>query len=134
MPCRELLDRVAEAYVHGDRRELKEFYVEDALICSAAEPDIPRSREEFFERTDLLQRTQLIGSLDLIPIDATAGLISATARSLGQDGGYRATQRVWLLTFKDGLVYRQRICATRQEAQEIYARDGLELGMRGAAR
>ena len=39
VPCRVLLDQVAEAYATGDAAGLKALYAEGALICSAALPD-----------------------------------------------------------------------------------------------
>ena len=101
MPCRALLDQIAEAYSHADRNALMALYREDALVCSAAEPDTAVGRDELFGRADVLQRTQLIGAIDLISIDEAAGLIRANARVAVGQGQYRTTERVWLLTFKE---------------------------------
>ena len=129
MPCRVLLDQVAEAYASADVRALSDLYDENALICSAAEPDAVVSRDELFERSDVLKRTHIVGAIDLIPIDANAGLLRATARTAA-DGRYRpAAEYVWLLTFRNSLVYRQRVHATRADAIAFYARHGVELGM-----
>ena len=35
----------------------------------------------------------------------------------------------WLLTFVDGLLYRQALCATADEAERLYRERGLELGL-----
>ena len=35
----------------------------------------------------------------------------------------------WLLTFRDGLLYRQVLCETSNEAEELYGEKGLELGI-----
>jgi hypothetical protein len=37
----------------------------------------------------------------------------------------------WLLTFVDGLLYRQALCATADEAEQLYREHGLELGISG---
>ena len=120
MPCRALLDQIAEAYSHADRNALMALYREDALRCSAAEPDTTVGRDELFGRADVLQRTQLIGAIDLISIDEAAGLIRANARIAVGQGQYRTTERVWLLTFKEGLVLspaRSRIA--RRSARSV---------------
>ena len=129
MPCRVLLDRVVETYTSGDVPALISLYAEDALICAASEPDTIMGRDELFVRSDMLQRTQLVGPVDVIPIDQTAGLLRAVARS-ATDGRYQpAEERFLLLTFRDELVYRQRAFDSRAEAVDLYARHGVELGM-----
>ena len=132
VPCRVLLDQIAEAYSHGDRHALMALYREDALVCSAADPDTPTGRDDLFGRGDVLQRTQLIGAIDLISIDEAAGLIRANARVAVGQGHYRTTERVWLLTFKEGLVHRQRVLGSRDEALALYAAHGMDLGMHPA--
>ena len=77
MPCRVLLDQVAETYTSGDVPALISLYDEDALICGAAEPDVILGRDELFMRSDVLQWTHLVGPIDVIPIDQTAGLLRA---------------------------------------------------------
>jgi hypothetical protein len=108
VPCHVLLDHLAEAYSSGDKDSLASLYADDALICTAAEPDAVIGRDEHFGRPDLLHRTQLLGAIERIPIDATGGLIRATARIAAKSGGFEpATEHVWLVTFNDGLVHRQ---------------------------
>ena len=133
MPCRALLDRVVEDYAAGDALGLKALYAEDALVSSAAAPDLVLRRDEVFERDDLLRRTMLIGAIDLIPIDEFAGLLRATVRTQTAEGLYQSAERVWLLTFKDGLIYRQRVLESREEAEAIYQRQGTGLGMQPPA-
>ena len=129
MPCRVLLDQVAEAYGSGDVAALKALYAEDALVCSASLPDAVFTRDEVFAREDLLQRTALIGPIELIPIDETAGLLRATVRTQKPDGQFQSAERVWLLTFKDGLIYRQRVLASREAAADLYQQHGIGLDM-----
>ena len=129
MPCRVLLDQVAEVYASGDVAALKALYAEDALVCSAALPDTVFTRDEVFARQDILQRTALIGPIDLIPIDETAGLLRATVRTQKPDGQFQSAERVWLLTFKDGLIYRQRVLESREAAADLYQRHGIGLDM-----
>ena len=132
MPCRDLLDQVVETYTSGDVPAFISSY-RGALICGAAEPDTIMGRDELFIHSDVLQRTHLVGPIDVIPIDQTAGLLRAVARS-ATDGRFRpATERIWILTFKAGLVYRQRVVDSREEAADLYARYGVELGMKPAA-
>jgi hypothetical protein len=128
VPSRALLDRLADAYAQGSTA-LPSLYHEDALVCIAADPDTAITRDELFGRPELLRRTSLIGPVERIPIDERAGLLHAAARVATPEGGFRSTRLVWLLTFKEGLVYRQRIHDSRDDAVAAYARDGLDLGL-----
>ena len=130
MPCRLLLDQVAIAFAGGDVRELRALYDVNALICTAADRDTVLTPGELFERRDQLKRTYVIGPFDQIPIDETAGILRAIARIANNDGQYRpAAECFWLLTFTDGLIYRQRVLGSRNEANELYAKHGHELGL-----
>ncbi len=130
MPCRALLDQVAIAFAGGDVHELRALYDKSALICTAADHDTVLSADELFEWRDLLKRTHVVGPFDQITIDERAGLLRAVARVANNDGEYRpAAECFWLLTFKEGLVFRQRVLDSREEAIELYKLHGLELGM-----
>jgi hypothetical protein len=124
-----LLDQVAEAYGAGDRAALKALYADDAVISSAAAPDVVLGRDELFERDDLLRRTTLVGAIDLIPIDESAGMLRAAVRTQKPDGQYQSAERVWLLTFKDGLIYRQQVLESGDAAARLYQRHGIGLRM-----
>src|SRR3954447_6354873 len=109
MPSRVLLDRVAQAYAAADIQVLKSLYADDALICSAAAPERVLGRDETFDRVDVLQRTRLIGAVERISIDGSAGMLRAAVRTRTPDGAYKSGERIWLLTFRDDLIMRQRV-------------------------
>ena len=128
MPCRVLLDQVAEAYATGDAAALKALYAEDALICSAALPDTVLTRDEMFAREDLLQRTALIGPIDLIPIDETAGLLRATVRT--QTPGCLPVRGTCLAADVQGRPYLPAAgLESREVAADLYQRHGIDLDM-----
>jgi hypothetical protein len=130
VPCRILLDRLADAYSSGDKNALASLYAESALISTAADPDAVVGKDEHFGRVDLLYRSQLIGSIERISIDDNGGLIRATARISTPSGRFQpAVEYVWLVTFEDELVYRQKALASREEALAIYGLHGVDLGM-----
>jgi hypothetical protein len=125
-----LLDEIAEVNGGGDSDALMRLYAEDALLCAAAEPDVVVRRDESFQPREGLLPTRLIGAVERIPIDESAGLLRATARIAAGGGRFLpAAERVWLLTFKNRLVHRQRVLESREEAIELYERHGIELGM-----
>jgi hypothetical protein len=62
-----------------------------------------------------------IGDLDeqaAIAVGTVMGLNDQTPKHL-----------CWLLTFVDGLLYRQALCPTADEAEQLYRERGLELGL-----
>jgi hypothetical protein len=38
-------------------------------------------------------------------------------------------ERAWLFTFRDSLIYRQRIVESLEEAERVYGSLGVDLGM-----
>lgn len=134
MPSRALLDRASEAYGLGieqhDWEPLRRLYHPSALIDTPLRPGIFIPPPVFFENEDALHRTFIAGPRELVPIDENAGLVVGRLRSRNGDG-FRTVERVWLLTFADGLIYRQRSLTSAAEARALYEEHGHDLGMRG---
>ena len=56
-------------------------------------------------------------------------LVSAQLRYPLEQGGLADSQRTWLLTFKDGLVWRTRFYRSEANARSAYAQLGIDLGI-----
>jgi hypothetical protein len=132
LPSRALLDRVSQAYGHGldqgDWEPAKRLYHRDALILASRQETDFITPAEFLD-PDALRRIFLIGPREIIPIDEHAGLIRGTARFQDEHDRFRTLERVWLFTFRDGLIYRQQITETVEEAETVYRRLGVDLRM-----
>ena len=133
MPSRALLDQVAEAFNAKDIPRLVQLYHPDALISNSRTPDVPLTRDATFANPDVLRNVHVIGPLEVLPIDERAGILRATARVQSDHGALTKANHVWLLSFVDGLVYRQRIVDSREAAEALYAANGLELGLTRSA-
>ena len=82
-------------------------------------------------------------ALAVLRADADAGAYEPTHYYIGDlDGSaaiavgsvmgphdQKAKHLCWLLTFRDGLLYRQVLCETSNEAEELYRDVGVELGI-----
>jgi hypothetical protein len=79
------------------------------------------AREDVFA-DGMVSRTQLIGSIELIPIDGSAGMLRGSTRTADEQPRFQTVEElVWLLTFRDGLIWRQRVPAlasVRRDASE----------------
>jgi hypothetical protein len=132
LPARALLDRVSEAYGHGleqgDWEPAKRLYHRDALILASRQETEFITPAEFLD-PDALRRIFLVGSREIISIDEHAGLIRGTARFQDEHERFRTLERVWLFTFRDGLIYRQHIAETVEEAETLYRHVGIDLRM-----
>lgn len=132
MPSRALLDRASEAYGLGIERQdwgpLRRLYHPQALIDTPLRPGAFIPPEAFFHDEDALRRTFIAGPRALVPIDEHAGMVLGQLRSRSDDG-FRTVDRVWLLTFADDLIFRQRNLPSPAEAQALYERHGVTLAM-----
>ena len=127
----ELTRAVSDAYVEADWARLRSLYHDDALLCTIA------------AHQEILPPDQLIGIFRELSehsvyevhqqgveaIDDSAVLVSGQIRYPLPNGGFGHGERTWVLTYKDGLLYRS--CAYRNEAQAraAYAGGGIELGI-----
>jgi len=71
--------------------------------------------------------TYTIDGYELEPLDGEAVLLQARIRHT-QAGDCEALA-MWLVTGRNGLIRRARIVASREQALEVLARDGHELGV-----
>lgn len=67
-------------------------------------------------------------------LDEHAAIVTGRMRRRMQEGGFQDANHVWLLTVRDGLIYRQGVYHTPAEAADAYRRLGVTLGITSAER
>lgn len=126
-----LLEKLRSAADSGDLEQVRRLCHPDARLVLRMSDGLALSLDE---------------ALDLLRVEIEGGEHEPThyyVDSLDEHAavalGYVARQGIgkhlcWLLTFVDGLVYRQVLFRSMGEAQGAYAELGLELGMPSAGR
>ena len=126
----ELIEAVDTAFKARDWPTLRRLYHEEALLCTVAAHERIVGPDELMEIFGALDDTPYsIGETRTEAIDDATVLVSAQLRYPLAAGGIADAHRAWLLTFREGLVWRTRFFRNDTEAQAAYAELGIDLGM-----
>ena len=129
-----LTKAVSDAYVNSDWVALRALYHDDALLSTLA------AQQEIVPPDELLQIFARVTTETIYAIDATettaidddAVLVTGRIRFPLASGGFGEGRRAWILTFKDGLLYRTCAYTSAARARAAYAQHGVDLGIKGA--
>jgi ketosteroid isomerase-like protein len=126
----ELIEAVAEAFGNGDWDALRSLYHDDALLCTMAAHERIVGPDELVEIFAALDSTTYqIGDTQTEAIDDQAVIVSGPLRYPQESGDTAYAAKSWLLTFKDGLVFRSNSYASPERARTAYLQYGIDLGI-----
>src|SRR5262249_55509948 len=107
LPATALVEAVAEAFDNGDWDALRALYHDDALLCTMAAHERIVGPDELMEIFSSLDSTMYqVGDTQTDAIDDHAVIVSGPLRYPQETGDTAYAAKSWLLTFKDGLVFR----------------------------
>lgn len=125
-----LIEAVAEAFGNGEWEALRSLYHDDALLCTMAAHERIVGPDELVEIFAALDSTTYqIGDTQTEAIDDHAVIVSGPLRYPQETGDTAYAERSWLLTFKDGLVFRSNSYASAERARTAYLQYGIEIGI-----
>ena len=125
-----LIEAVSDAFDRSDWATLRSLYHDDARLCTVAAHERVVGPDELVTiLQDLEQTSYLIGETTTEAIDDDAVVVSAHLRYPLEDGGVAYAPKSWLLTFKEGLVYRTSAYPSAEKAKIAYRQHGVELGI-----
>lgn len=126
----ELIADVDSAFKASAWSALRRLYHDDALLCTVAAHERVVGPDELMEIFEALEGTAYsIGETRTVAVDDATVLVSAQIRYPLEQGGLADSHRTWLLTFRDGLVWRTRFYRTEADARSAYAQLGVDLGI-----
>ncbi len=67
--------------------------------------------------------------MSTVALDDQAAMVSGRLRFSLQSGGFGDGFRAWVLTFRDGLLYRTRAYNSEDDARTAHAEHGVRLGI-----
>jgi ketosteroid isomerase-like protein len=124
-----LLDAISEAFTTSDWARLRSLYHDDARIWSVAGGDRVLSADELI---DVLSRTEgwsySTDGARTEALDENAVVVLGIARQRIEAEAVFISS-AWLLTFRDGLVWRSRAYRSLAEARTAYDELGVDLGL-----
>lgn len=125
-----LVEAVAEAFDGADWEALRALYHDDALLCTMAAHERIVGPDELIEVFSALDSTTYqIGDTHTEAVDDHAVIVSGPLRYPQESGDTAYATKSWILTFKDGLVFRSNSYPSPERARTAYLQYGIGLGM-----
>ena len=126
----DLVRHVASAYNRKDWQALRALYHDDARLFTSAAGERVVGPDELMDVFEALEKTMYsVGATSTQAIDDDAVLISGRLRYPLPSGGLADGHRSWILTFKDGLVWRSCFYHSDGEARAAYEQHGIDLDL-----
>lgn len=125
---------VGEAYGRSAWPELRALYHDEALLCTiAAQQAIlpPDDLIEIFARITA-GKVYDVEQTSMTAIDDVACLVTGRIRYPLPGGGFGEGSRTWILTYKDGLLFRSCAYTNAAKARAAYTAHGVTLGIDAA--
>ncbi len=133
---RALTEAVLDARARSDWAALRALCHDEARLCTVAAPEDILPPDSFVQVLNRATNESVyaIDGMTVDPIDDDAALVSGQARYPLAGGGFGDGSRAWILTYKDGQLYRLHPFPTAAKARAAYAEHGLDLGVEEAGR
>ena len=126
---------VMEAFADSNWPVLRDLCHEDALLSTlAAQLEVMTPDELMLVLAEVTAGDVYgIDGMTATAVDETAALLTGRIRFPLAAGGFGEGDRAWLLTYRDGLLYRLRAYTSARKARAAYAEHGPRLGIENAA-
>jgi ketosteroid isomerase-like protein len=135
MNAADVMAKLAHVYRAraGDWDALRALYHPDARLVTVTGGPEPLPVDGLISE---LQRASedtwySVKSTKAVVVDEHAVIFVGRMRRSVPGGGFEDAGHVWLLTVRDGLIYRQGVYGTAEEAAAAYEQLGLSLGISG---
>jgi hypothetical protein len=124
-----VLEAISDAFSSRDWERLRSLYHDQARISSVAAGDRILSADELIEvLAGIEEGSYSTDDAATEALDQYAVVVSGLVRQR-DDVGSMFTWSAWLLTFRDGLVWRSKAYRSPEEARAEYHEHGVDLGM-----
>jgi hypothetical protein len=131
----DVVAELSRLYVSHSRdwRAMRALYHPDALILTVTGGPDPLRADDVI--TELERASQdvwySVQGSQPVALDEHAAIVTGRMRRRMPQGGFQDASHVWLLTVRDGLIYRQGVYQDPEEAADAYGRLGVNLGITG---
>lgn len=109
---------------------MRALYHADALVFTVTGGPKPLTADEVIAELERVSRDFVysVRGSDPIALDESAVIVTGRMRWRMPQGGFEEANHIWLLTVKDGLIYRQAVFHQIDEASAAYEQLGVTLG------
>lgn len=112
---------------------IRALYHDDALVLTVTGGPAPLPADEVIAELERASQDvwYSVKGSEPQPLDEHAVIVTGRIRRRMPQGGFEDAGHVWLQTVRDGLIYRQGVYRSQDEAADAYRRLGVDLGIDG---
>jgi hypothetical protein len=127
----EVIAELSLVFGARDWPAMRALYHPDALIFTVTGGPAPLAADETVAELERASQdfVYFVTGSDPVALDDDAAIVTGRIRRRMPQGGFEDAAHVWLLTVRDGLIYRQGVYRETSEAEEAYRRLGISLGV-----
>jgi hypothetical protein len=127
----DVVAELSRVFASRDWRAMRGLYHPDALVFTVTGGPEPLAADEIVAELERASQDFIyfVTGSDPSAIDEHAAIVTGRIRRRMPQGGFEDAAHVWLLTVREGLIYRQGVYRSSEEASVAYARLGVSLGV-----
>ncbi len=131
MHALDVIANLAKVFAARDWRGMRALYHPDARILTVTGGPEPLTADALIAELERVSCDAVysVTASDPVALDEHAAHVTGRMRWRLPQGGFEEAGHVWLLTVRDGLIYRQGVYDAPREAAEAYERLGITLGV-----
>jgi hypothetical protein len=126
-----VVEELSRVFTARDWRAMRALYHSDALILTVTGGPDPLTADEIIAELERVSRDLVytVTASAPVAIDEHAAMVTGRMRRRLPQDGFEEAGHVWLLTVRDGLIYRQSVHHEAEQAVAAYRDGGLTLGV-----
>jgi hypothetical protein len=126
----DVITDLSRVFATRDWQAMQALYHPDARIFTVTGGPTPLSAGQAIAELERASNDVVysVKASDPIELDQHAAIVTGRLRWRMPQGGFEEAGHTWLITVRDGLVYRQAVYNDNREAAEAYGRLGVTLG------
>jgi hypothetical protein len=127
-----VVGELSRVFGSRDWRAMRALYHPEALILTVTGGPAPLAADEVVAELERASQDLIyfVTGSDPTALDEHAAIVTGRIRRRMPEGGFEDAAHVWLLTVREGLIYRQGVYRTRDEASADYELLGVGLGVK----
>jgi hypothetical protein len=127
----DVVGELSRVFASRDWRAMRALYHPEALILTVTGGPEPLAADEVVAELERASQDFIyfVTGSDPTGLDEHAAVVTGRIRRRMPEGGFEDAAHVWLLTVREGLIYRQGVYRSREEATADYERLGVDLGV-----
>jgi ketosteroid isomerase-like protein len=131
----EVVGKLSRVFASGDWRAMRALYHRDALVLTVTGGPTALTADDVTAELERASKDAVyfVRGSEPTPLDEHAAIVTGRMRWRLPQGGFEEAGHVWLLTVRDGLIYRQGVYDDTATAVDAYRRLGVTLGLSDAS-